>query len=128
MMLTSHPAALGGFRMRREPSEEGDKPRSNAGAEAAGAKAADQDHLRELQRARQAKLAKAIIILLLLILFIIFIISNSAGQPVDFVFFTREPPLIWVMLACAVIGGIIGYLIGRPGKQIRLHRRERREQ
>ena len=69
-------------------------------------------------------MAKAVIILLLLVLFMIFIISNSEGHPVDFVFFTREPPLIWVMVACALLGGIVGYLIGRPGKQIRLHRRE----
>jgi uncharacterized integral membrane protein len=53
----------------------------------------------------------------------VFIISNDDPAPVSFVFFTRHPPLIWVMFACAVLGGLIGYLIGRPGKQIRLHRR-----
>ena len=58
----------------------------------------------------------------LAILLIVFIIQNSKRVPIDFVFFTRQSRLIWVMLACAIIGGIVGYLVGRPGKQIRLRR------
>lgn len=86
---------------------------------------ADQEHLRELQRARQTKAAKVLVLLAILVIFMIFIISNADPAPVNFVFFTREPPLIWVMFACAVLGGIVGYLIGRPGRQVRLHRRRR---
>jgi uncharacterized integral membrane protein len=78
--------------------------------------------MRELQRARQAKVAKVLVVLAVVVLFMIFIISNDDPAPVSFVFFTRHPPLIWVMFACAVLGGLIGYVIGRPGKQIRLHR------
>jgi uncharacterized integral membrane protein len=88
---------------------------------------ADQEHLRALQRARQARVAKAVVALGLAAILIIFITSNSKATPVSFVFFDRKPPLIWVMFACAVLGGIVGFLIGRPGKQIRLHRRPKEE-
>jgi uncharacterized integral membrane protein len=82
----------------------------------------EQQHLRALQRERQARVAKAIVALLILMLLIIFIISNAQHVPVDFVFFTRHPRLIWVMFACTVLGGVVGYIIGRPGKQVRIRR------
>jgi uncharacterized integral membrane protein len=82
----------------------------------------EQQQLRALQRERQARVAKAIVALLILVLLIIFIISNAQHVPVDFVFFTRHPRLIWVMFACAVLGGVVGYIIGRPGKQVRIRR------
>lgn len=85
---------------------------------------ADQQHLRQLQRERQARVAKVVVGLLILGVLIAFIVSNSQSVPVHFVFFTRKPDLIWVMFACAVLGGILGYLIGRPGRQVRLHRRD----
>lgn len=69
-------------------------------------------------------MAKVVVALAIVVILMIFIIANSEGQPVSFVFFERRPPLIWVMFACAVLGGIVGFLIGRPGKQVRLHKRE----
>jgi uncharacterized integral membrane protein len=87
----------------------------------------DRDHLRQLQRARQGRVVKLLVVLAILIIFTLFVIQNSQPTQVDFVFFNRQPRLIWVMLACGVLGGIIGYLIGRPGKQARLHRRKDRE-
>jgi uncharacterized integral membrane protein len=86
---------------------------------------ADQEHLHDLQRARQSKVAKVLVLLAIVVIFMIFIISNDDPATVNFVFFTRRPPLIWVMFACAVLGGIVGYVIGRPGRQVRLHRRRR---
>ena len=83
----------------------------------------DQEHLRELQRARQARVAKVLVALAIVVILVIFIISNSQPVQVDFVFVNRHPRLIWVMFACAVLGGIVGYLIGRPGKQVGLRRR-----
>ena len=97
-----------------------------AAADAAGARA-DQQHLRTIQKERQARVAKAVLALAIAVILIIFILSNSAATRVSFVFFHRSPPLIWVMFACAVMGGILGFLIGRPGKQVRLHRRPREE-
>jgi uncharacterized integral membrane protein len=89
---------------------------------------ADQEHLRALQKERQARVAKAVVTLGLAVILIIFILSNSAATRVSFVFFHRKPPLIWVMFACAVLGGIVGFLIGRPGKQVRVRRRPRQEE
>src|SRR5439155_25393286 len=88
---------------------------------------ADQDHLRALQRERQARVAKALVALGLAVILIMFILFNSAATRVSFVFFHRKPPLICVMFACAVLGGIVGFLIGRPGKQLRLRRRPKEE-
>lgn len=82
---------------------------------------ADDEHLRRLRRARQARAAKLLVALGILVILVIFIVWNSETVPVSFVFFTREPPLIWVMLACAVLGGIVGFLFGKPGKQFRFH-------
>ena len=56
-------------------------------------------------------------------LWIVFVVANSQPVQVNFVFITRHPRLIWVMVACAILGGVVGYLLGRPGKQLRLGRR-----
>jgi uncharacterized integral membrane protein len=85
---------------------------------------ADQEHYRDLQRARQARVAKVLVILFLAGVLIAFIVANSQSVVVHFVFVTRRPALIWVMFFCALVGGIVGYLIGRPGKQVRLHRQK----
>jgi uncharacterized integral membrane protein len=85
---------------------------------------ADQEHYRDLQRERQARVAKVLVTLFLAGVLIAFIVANSQSVIVHFVFVTRKPALIWVMFACAVLGGIVGYLIGRPGKQVRFHRKK----
>jgi uncharacterized integral membrane protein len=55
--------------------------------------------------------------LFLLVIFILFIIQNSNPVEVNFVFFRANIRLIWVFLGCAVIGGIIAWLIGRPRRR-----------
>jgi uncharacterized integral membrane protein len=82
------------------------------------------EHERQIQRARQRRVAKWLVALFLLIIFIVFIAQNSRETRIDFVFFNRHPKLIWIMLACGIVGGIIGYLIGRPGKQVRLRKKK----
>ena len=110
--------------MRREgPEERETRPEEpTPESEEEARRREDRDHLRDLRRVRQARVAKALVALVLLGLFGIFIVSNSGPTEVDFVFVTSEPPLIWVMVGCAVIGGIVGYLIGRPARGVRLHR------
>jgi len=81
----------------------------------------DSEHLRRLQRERRARVAKAIAILGIVVLLIVFVIRNSGRVLVDFVFFTREARLIWILLVTTVLGGIAGYLLGRPSKRVRLH-------
>ena len=85
---------------------------------------ADHDHSRQLQRERQSRVAKVVVGLFILGVLIAFIVANGHSVNVNFVFVTRKPPLIWVMFTCAVLGGVLGYLVGRPGKQIRFHRKK----
>ena len=67
-------------------------------------------------------MVKLVVALFLVVVFIVFIIQNSKRVPIDYVFFTRQSRLIWIMLACGIVGGVVGYLVGRPGKQVRLRR------
>jgi uncharacterized integral membrane protein len=55
--------------------------------------------------------------LFLLVIFILFIIQNSNPVLVNFVFFRANIRLIWVFLGCAVIGGVIAWLVGRPRRR-----------
>jgi uncharacterized integral membrane protein len=105
---------------REEPNQAGEMAGQAGGDEALRA---DREHLRDLQRARQSKVVKTLLALTLAVIFIVFILTNSQAVTVNFVFVKRKPPLIWVIFGCAVVGGIFGYLVGRPGKQIRFHRR-----
>ena len=82
------------------------------------------EHQRQLHRARQRRIAKWLVALFLLVLFVIFIVQNSKRARIDYVFFHRDTRLIWIMLACGIIGGIIGFLIGRPGRQVRLRKKK----
>jgi len=88
---------------------------------------ADRQHLDQLRRARQARVAKFIVILAIVVVLIIFIVANAKPVKVSYVFVSGHPKLIWVMLFCAVLGGLAGYLLGRPGKQVRLHRGEQQK-
>src|SRR5712692_11989750 len=96
---------------QREPTA----PTGSAGPAARG--------VQDIDRLRRARLTKVLIALGIVVILLIFITSNSQGVKVHFVFFTRRPPLIWVMFACAVLGGALGYLIGKPGQQLTLRRR-----
>jgi uncharacterized integral membrane protein len=84
----------------------------------------DRDYLHDLQRARQRRVAKLLVALFISIVLIVFIIKNSERVPIHYVFFTANNRLIWVMLSCAILGGLVGYLIGRPGKQVRFRHRK----
>lgn len=94
---------------RSAPGEQGPTARTAS---------AEEKQLASLRRARQARVAKVLVALGIIAILIIFVISNSQRVPVDFVFLNRRFRLIWVMFACALLGGIAGYLIGKPGKQI----------
>src|SRR5207247_4137162 len=80
------------------------------------------EHHRQEQKARQGRVVKLLVALFLVVVFIVFIIQNSDRTKIDYVFFSRNTRLIWIMLACGVLGGIVGYLVGRPGKQIRFRK------
>jgi uncharacterized integral membrane protein len=62
-------------------------------------------------------IVKVIIALVLLILFIIFVAQNSQPVSVNLVFVTTEVRLIWVFVACALIGAVVAFLLARPGRR-----------
>ena len=88
----------------------------------------EQEELAALRRIREARVAKTLAVLAIVVVLVIFVIANSQPVKVNFVLVTRHPRLIWVMFACAVLGGIAGFLIGKPGKQVRAGRRRKDEQ
>jgi uncharacterized integral membrane protein len=102
--------------MRRDDSSVPDRTGPEVPAAPEGGRAGDQADLRQLQRERQTRVAKLIVALVIVGILIAFIVANSQSVIVHFVFFTRRPALIWVMFACAILGGIVGYVIGRPGR------------
>jgi uncharacterized integral membrane protein len=77
----------------------------------------EEERQRQASRKRSNRIAKVLVALFLVGVFIAFIVANSQSVPVRFLVATRRPALIWVMFFCAVFGGLIGYLIGRPSKQ-----------
>jgi uncharacterized integral membrane protein len=83
---------------------------------------ADRQHMDQLRKARQARVAKFLVILAIIVILAIFIVANAKPVRVSYVFVTGHPKLIWVMLFCAILGGLAGYLLGRPGKQVKFHR------
>jgi uncharacterized integral membrane protein len=114
--------------MHREPDVPPRDPNATrSNGETDEERRADREHLRGLQRARRARVAKALFALAIVVVLVFFIISNSQAVEVNFVVVTRHPRLIWVMFTCAVLGGILGYLVGSPGMRAQLHKRRERK-
>jgi uncharacterized integral membrane protein len=62
----------------------------------------------------RARTAKIVLGLILLILLLIFVIQNSKAVRVHLVFTEVQVALVWVFLACALLGAAIALLLGRP--------------
>ncbi len=58
------------------------------------------------------EIIRLLVALAVAILFIAFIVDNSESVPVGFVFFSRQAPLIWVLVVTFLLGGLVGYLVG----------------
>jgi uncharacterized integral membrane protein len=71
--------------------------------------------------------AKLIVALIVLVILLVFVLSNSDSVPVSFVVTEGSVPLIWVMLGCAVLGAVVGFIAGRPGRAFRFRREEEEE-
>ena len=71
----------------------------------------------EAARMDSATIVKVLVGLILAILFIVFVAQNSKPVTVNFVFGDARVRLIWVFVACALIGGIVAFLLGRPGRR-----------
>lgn len=82
---------------------------------------ADQQHLRKLRQIQRGRATKAVVLGLLAVLFITFVVQNSRTVEVRFLAWTWSVKLIWVFVVATGLGAVGGFLVGRPGKQIRLH-------
>jgi uncharacterized integral membrane protein len=56
------------------------------------------------------------------VLVLIFVLDNAQSVQVRFWGVHSHPRLIWLIVACLLIGGVVGYLIGRPGRRRRKDR------
>lgn len=75
--------------------------------------------VRAARRASRRRMIQAAALLLLVVILVAFVIENSARVKISFVFFSREVRPIWLMLTCAALGAVVGFLLGRPGRQLR---------
>ncbi|HEV8626901.1 MAG TPA: LapA family protein [Acidimicrobiia bacterium] len=75
--------------------------------------------LQNLEAQRAERLVKVAQLTLIAIVFIIFVLQNADPVNVHLLVFSADIRLIWVIFACALLGGVAGYLIGRPEKSLR---------
>ena len=65
--------------------------------------------------------AKAVVAVIALVLLVVFVIRNSQRVAVDFIVVTGHPRMIWVIVTCTILGGAVGFFLGRPARS-RRHR------
>jgi uncharacterized integral membrane protein len=82
---------------------------------------ADARHMKRLTRARRARVAKTVLALVIVVGLLVFVLQNAGPVAIRFFFTTAHPKLLWVLVGCVLLGGVAGYLVGRPGKRTKLH-------
>jgi len=75
--------------------------------------------LQNLEAERAERLKKVAQLGLIAVIFITFVLQNADPVEVHFLVFSLNIRLIWVIFGCGVLGGVAGYLIGRPEKNLR---------
>ena len=75
--------------------------------------------LQNLEAQRAERLVKVAQLALIAVVFTIFVLQNADPVDVNFLIFSLNIRLIWVIFGCAALGGVAGYLIGRPEKSLR---------
>ena len=69
----------------------------------------------EVGRRRAVSVAQVLAVIAVILL-IIFAIANSRRVDVNFLFFTARARVVTVIVLSAILGFIIGYYVGRPGR------------
>jgi uncharacterized integral membrane protein len=64
-------------------------------------------------------LVKVAQLTLIAIIFMTFVLQNAEPVNVTFLLFSLNIRLIWVIVGCGLLGGVAGFLIGRPEKSLR---------
>ncbi|MGH2689616.1 MAG: LapA family protein [Actinomycetota bacterium] len=79
----------------------------------------ESEQLKRLRQVRQQRLLRAGLVGLLLVVLIVFVLQNAHPVRVNLVFVETDARLIWVIVICAALGGVVGYLLGKPPKAVR---------
>jgi uncharacterized integral membrane protein len=87
---------------------------------------ASEKDLAKLQAATRAKVIKAAAGAVLALIFIAFVLQNADPVGLNVLGWTVSVGLIWVIVASVLLGGVAGFLVGRPGKLL-LHGPSRRQ-
>ena len=69
------------------------------------------------RRRRRRRLVRTGGVLVLAVLVLVFVLDNAQPVEVRFWGVHSHPRLIWVIVGCLVIGGVLGYLVGRPTRR-----------
>ena len=75
--------------------------------------------LQQLEAQRAERLVKIVQLTLIAVVFAVFVLQNADPVDVSVLIFSLNIALIWVIFGCAALGGVAGYLIGRPEKSLR---------
>jgi len=75
--------------------------------------------LQKLEAQRTERLVKVAQLTIIAVVFILFVLQNADPVDVNFLVFSLNIRLIWVIFGCGVLGGAAGYLIARPEKSLR---------
>ncbi len=103
---------------RRDEPRDPERPREGAPAQQQQRDDRKPTDWEAAERKRRASLyARFVVGLTLLVLFVVFVSLNSDSVPVHFIFVETRTPLVWVFLVCALIGGLVAYLLGRTGRR-----------
>ena len=65
---------------------------------------------------------KALVAAAVLVLLVVFVIRNSHQVRVDFIVTSGHPRLIWLIVVCTLLGGAVGFFLGRPSSRSRRQR------
>lgn len=99
------------------PAREPSRQPSDGLTPEAGEKEKPSDWEVAQRKRRNALVVRLVLGLILLVLFVIFVSLNSESVQVDFIFFETRTPLVWVFLICALVGGLVAFLLGRSGRR-----------
>ena len=69
------------------------------------------------RRRRRKRLLRAGGILVLAAAVLVFVLDNAQRVEVRFWGVHSHPRLIWVIVGCLVLGGLVGYAVGRPPRR-----------